>query len=172
MSEQFPAGNYPSMPNEPGYGGDPSGAPPPSVDNAVKLMLVRAALSLVGLLLTVSNKGSLKDAIHKASPNLDPGQVDTAVNVAVTGSIVVGLVVTVLYVLLALQVRKGKSWARIVTLVFAGLSVLFGLVSLVSLRSAAPAISHVFQVVLLAVDIAIVVLLTRGPSTAYFRPRV
>jgi len=54
------------------------------------------------------------------------------VSVAITVGVVFAVVFTALYVLLALQVRTGRSWARTVTWVLAGLSALLGVVSLLS----------------------------------------
>ena len=76
------------------------------------------------------------------------------------------MVFLVLYVLLAMQVAKGKNWARIVTLVLAGLGVL-SLIS--SFVATAPALSHVVSIVSGLIDLGIFVLLLTGGSGAYFR---
>ena len=61
-----------------------------------------------------------------------PTELGSAVSVAITVGVVFAVVFTALYVLLALQVRTGRSWARIVTWVLAGLSALLGVASLLS----------------------------------------
>jgi hypothetical protein len=167
MSEQADAfGNYSPMPAEPPREPLAAGLAPSTVVNTVKLMLVRAGLSLIALAVLLGTKKSLKSQILKASPSFDPAKVDTAASVAITVGIVVGIIFIGLYVLLALQVRKGKSWARIVTLVLAGLSVLSGLVSQLQ---PAPGLSRSLGLVNLVLDIAIIALLTRRPSVEYFR---
>ena len=79
-----------------------------------------------------------------------------------------GLVFAVLYVLLAIQVRKGKNWARIVTFVLAGLGVLGGLLSLLGDGTG---LEKGVGVIVLLVDIAIIVLLALKPSSEYFASR-
>lgn len=133
------------------------------VKTAVKLMFARAALTVVGFLLSLTQQDALRTALHKASPSVD---VDAAVKTATTIGIVVGLIFVVLYVLLALQVGKGKNWARIVTWVLAGLAVLGGLASLAGTDTA---LGKLVVVVILVLDIAIIVLLARPAASAYFR---
>jgi hypothetical protein len=169
MTEQsYPGAGYPAMPGEPAQLPAMQGPPPPSVANAVKLMMVRAALSLLGLLVLFGTKSSLKEQILKADPTLSATKLDTALTVAITVGIVVAVIFTALYVLLALQVRKGKSWARIVTLVLAALSVLSGLSVL---TQPATGLTRLLGVVDLALDVAIIVLLLLRPSAEYFRRR-
>lgn len=159
--------NYPSMPAAPGYEPVAAGQPPPPVDTAVKLMFARAGFSLLSLLVLWGTKGSLKDQIRKANPSYDLSKLDSTATAAITVGIVVGLIFIGLYIALALQVRKGKRWARTVTLVLAALSVLSGLLTL-----AQPTIvvSRLLELLAVAFDIAIIFLLTRRPSADYFRP--
>lgn len=168
MSDQaFPPGGYPSMPGEPAHQPARQGPPPPSVANAVKLMFLRAGLGLLGLLVTLATRGSLRDQLSRANPSSDMAQLDSLVNAAITIGLISGVVFIALYVLLALQVRRAKSWARIVTLVLAGLTILG---TLASLTQPTPGLSRALGLVVLLVDVAIVVLLVRRPSAEYFRP--
>ncbi|MCW2714775.1 MAG: hypothetical protein JWN88_1822 [Frankiales bacterium] len=163
MSDQFD-NPYPPMPGQP-YSGPASAGPAPArVENAFKLMLARAALSLVGIVTAFATKDALTEQLQPeaTTSNVD---VDTLVTAALTVAAVIGLILAVLYVLLALQVRKGKSWARIVTLVIAGLSILFGLFGLFG---DAPAISKLLSVLILVIDIAIVAMLVDKKSAAFF----
>lgn len=161
-------GGLPSMPPEPARDPALQAPPPPPVANAVRLMLVRAVLTLLSLLTLFLTKDSLRDAIAKKNSGYDAAKLDTVVNAAIAVGVVLGIIFTVLYVLLALQVRKGKSWARIVTWVIAGLSVLSGLSSF---AQPAPGLSRLLQVVVLLLDVAIIVLLAARPSNEYFRRR-
>lgn len=167
MSEQNYPG-YPAMPGEPAYPSQPAGPPPSTVANAAKLMMVRAGLSLLGLLVLFGTKGSLKEQILKADPTLDTARLDTALTVAIAVGIAIAVLFTALYVWLALQVRKGKSWARIVTLVLAVLSVLSGLSSLMQ---PATGLTRLLGLVDVVLDIGIIVLLLMRPSVEYFRRR-
>jgi hypothetical protein len=166
MSDQaYPAGGYPSMPAEPPSDPAVQGPPPPPVANAAKLMLLRAALNLLGLLVLLGTRSSLKDQIRNADPTLSPAELDTAVTTTIAAGLVFGIVFIALYVLLALQVRKGKNWARIVTWVLAGVSALSGLASL---AQPIPGLSRILGLVTLLLDAAIIVLLALRPSSQYF----
>lgn len=164
ITDQAYSGGYPSMPPAPGR----PVTPPAQVSNAVKLMFVRAAVSLLGLLTAFLLRDSLAEVIKQQNPAFDDRQLDTALTAGLAVSVVFGLVYLVLYVLLALQVQKGRSWARIVTLVLAGLSVLSGLYSLFA---AAPALSKGLGLVTLLLDVAIFALLVSKPAAEYVRAR-
>ena len=116
----------------------------------------------------LATKNSLKDAIKKNDSTLTAKEVNDAVNLGITIAVVFGVILVVLYVLLAIQVGKGKNWARIVTWVLVGLSTLFGLASFAQPESA---LSRVLSIVGLIIDIAIIVLLAQKPSNEYFRTR-
>lgn len=157
------------MTYQPYSGGDDAPAPmtsdPGPVRTAVNLMFVRAALTVVGFLLGLTQQDALRTALRKSNPNVD---VDAAVRTGIIIGTVVGIILVVLYILLALQVRKGKNWARIVTWVLAGLAVVAGLAGL---AGTAITLSKLVAVVTLILDIAIIVLLARPAASAYFRSR-
>jgi hypothetical protein len=142
----------------------PLGPPPSSVVNAVRLMFLGAALSALGIIVLLTAKSSMRTAIANKNPNYDAHKLDTAVNAAIAISVVFGIIFLVLYVLLALQVRKGKNWARIVTLVITAIGVLS---TLSSYAQPAPAIVHIFGTISGLLDLAIIVLLVQ--SKQYFR---
>lgn len=144
----------------------PQGSAPASVSTAVTLMYIRAAIALIGIVLLLGSKNTLKRDILKHNPSANSARLDSLLNSAIAIGIVGGLVFIVLYVLLAMQVRKGKSWARIVTWVLAGLGVLG---ALASLAQVAPPLNHVAYIVEGLIDVAIIVLLAKGDSNAYFR---
>lgn len=162
--------SYPSYtgPEEPLAGG-PTGPAPQSTALAVRLMYLLAALSVVGLVVTLATRSSLESAIRTRSPNLSAGQVHTALDVGIAFAVVVGVVFLVLYTLLARQVGRGRNWARVVTVVLAALSVLSTLSALVQPGATA---SKALSVVSLLVNLALVYLLAvRADSRAYFAAR-
>lgn len=169
MSDPYGAGPYNPMPGEPPRGPITRGPAPPPVTNAVRLMFVQAALSVLGFIVLLGTKDTLRTEILKKNTGYSAQKLDDAVNAAIAIGIVIGIIFTVLYVLLALQVGKGKNWARIVTWVLAGLGVLSGLVSL---GQPEPALSRVLSIIGLLIDIAIIVFLAQKPSNEYFRKRV
>lgn len=157
---------YTPMPGEPPHGPILRGAAPPPVLNAVRLMFVSAALGVLGLIVLLATKDTLKEEILKHNRDFSAHKLDDAVNLAVAVGIVVGLIFIVLYVLIALQVRNGKNWARIVTWILAGLGVLS---ALTSLTQPEPALSRALTLVGGVIDLAIIVLLAQRPSNQYFR---
>lgn len=161
---------YQPMPPAP-QGGTPVGrkdprTAPSTVRGAVWIMFALAAFGLISLIVVFADKDALRKAIRDANTSYDTQHIDTAVNTAVTIAVVIGLVLLVLYVLLALQVRKGKNWARIVTWVLAGLGVLGGISTLAQPQAA---LSKVVAGVELVLYILLIVLLAMRPSNEYFR---
>lgn len=167
MSDQIgPGAGYTPMPGETPPAPISGGPAPATVGNAVRLMMIRAALGVLGIIVVLATKSSLKKEILKHNRSADAARLDSLVNTAITVGIVVGIVFIVLYVLLALQVRNGRNWARIVTWVIAGLGVLS---ALSSLAQPEPALSRVVSAISAILDIAIIVLLAQRPSNQYFR---
>ena len=166
MSDQFDGGSgHAPMPGEPPSSPVGRGPAPEPVANAVRLMFVRAALGVLGVLLVLATKTTLKSEIVKRNPTADSAKLDSLLNTALAVGVVIGLVFIVLYVLLALKVRDGRNWARIVTWVLAGLGVLGGLAALAQPE---PALSRVVSVISAALDVVIIVLLAQRPASRYF----
>lgn len=165
MSDQFGTG-YTPMPGEQPQAPITRAPAPSTVRNTVGIMLVRAGLGVIGIIVVLATKDSLKKAILKKNPTADTARLNTLLNTAITVGVVIGIIFIVLYVLLALQVRKGKNWARIVTWVLAGLGVLS---ALGSLAQPEPALSRVVSLIGGLLDLVIIVLLSQRPSNQYFR---
>ena len=169
MSESTSSyGDYPSMPGEPMSQPRPAGPAPSSVLTAVRLMFARAAVSLLGLLSVLASRDALERQIRASQPTATGETLQNAVNVAITVGLVFGVIFLVLYVLLAMQVRKGRSWARIVTFVLAGLAIVSALGSLLQ---PANGLSRVLALITLLLDVAIIYLLAQRQSGAYFTSR-
>ena len=144
----------------------PAGPPPSSVVNATRLMFVSAGLGVIGLIVLLASKSTLRDEIAKKNPGYDAHKLDTVVNAAVAVGITFGVIFIVLYVLLALQVKKGKNWARVVTWILAALGVLSALSSLAQTNTGG---SRAASLIGGVVDLAIIILLLQKPSNDYFR---
>ena len=137
---------------------------PNAVRNAVLLMYIRAGLGVLAIIVTLATKNSLHSVIRDQHPDYSPERVNQLANNAVTASVVIGIVFLVLYVLLAIQVARGRNWARVVTWVVSGLGVL-GLLSVFGESSAA---SKIVGVVSGLLAVAVIVLLAMAPSNEYF----
>ena len=164
-----PPGNYPSRPEESIGGPAVQTPPPPSVVNAVRLVVARVVLALVGVVVALGSQDAMRSAMVKASPTLDQSSLDLAVRVAVGFSVVSGVVFAIVWGVLARLLLRGTNWARIVVWVFAGLSVATGLIGL---RNAANGLNLAVGLLDMCLDAAIIVLLARRSSSEFFhRPQ-
>jgi hypothetical protein len=165
MSDQTGAsGGFGSMPSVQPEPQTATGPAPTSVTTAVQLMFVGAALGVLGTIMTIVNKDEIRQQIIENNPNVQ--NIDAIFNGTVVFGVVVGVVSTLLWIWLALMVRKGRNWARIVTWVLAAISLLL----------TAPALFNpliTFDAILSAINgilaIAIIVLLTMRTSNEFFR---
>lgn len=148
------------------YDPDRSSAPPVEVVRAVQLMFARIGIGMVNAAITLASGTAIKDAMRAEDPTLPPAEVDERYTQSVAIAICLAALLAVLYLLLALRVLHGRSWARIVTWVVAGLG-LFG--GLLGLFATGTDLEKAVVVVGLLVDAAIVLLLARERSNTYFR---
>jgi hypothetical protein len=164
---------YPgAMPGMPPAAGAPrpAGPRPASVTTAVRLMWAGAALSLVSALLTPTMgdamRTQIRDAIASSGSSMDPGTLDGFVTVILGLAVVFGLVEAGLWLLMAWQNGKGRTWARIVATVLFALGLLSGLSSLAQ-ASVAPLLT-VLSVAGAIVGAVAVFFLWRKDSSAWF----
>lgn len=163
--------NYPPTGPPPGgdggYLGIPQGPPPPppSVLTAVKLMYLGAALSAIGILVGLLGRPAVKTAVEKAQPAYTASQVNAIVAATVAISILSGLIAVGLWLWMAYANKAGKSWARITSTVFFGLSAL-GLVTLA--LGTTPALNKIVLVLVFLVGLGAIIFLWKSDSSAYF----
>ncbi len=158
--------SYPTTGSE--YSPQPPQAPK-SVLNAVKLMYVGAALSVVGLIVGLTSIGSLKNALRQAAINahkpLTASQLHTAEIAGVAFIILIGLIGIGLWLWMARMNGAGKSWARVVATVLFGLSTLSTLTSIA--RPSATG-TRLFGLLDWLVGVGAIVLLYQRESSNYF----
>jgi hypothetical protein len=121
MYQAYPGG-APQVPGPP--------APPTSVQNAVRLMYAGAALSALGLILSLVAIGSLRADIIARDHSLTSSQVHAAEVIAISFAVIIGLIGIGLWVWMAQANKRGKNWARILASVLFGLDTVLLLVSL------------------------------------------
>jgi len=151
--------------HDPGRPAHPDPTPPADVLRAVQLMFARVAVGVVSAVVTVTSGNAIKSSIRAGDPALRPDQVESQYARTVGIATGLGVVVAVLFVLVALQVREGRNWARIVTWVVAGLGVLGGLLALFS---SGTLVEKAITVVALLLDVQIIVLLATRSANEYF----
>ena len=143
---------------------------PPEVIRATQLMFLRVAIGLISAIITFASGDAIKTSIRDRDPSLTTDQVNSAYAVGVAVAIVFGVIFAALYILLAIQVRKGKNWARILGTVFAALSILsylFGMLGAL-MYGGLGIVLIVIALIALIVDIQWIVNAFKAPNSAYF----
>jgi hypothetical protein len=177
---------YPSS----GQSAEPPRPPAPApVQTAVKLMYAGAAISAATAIIVLALIPAIKAALRTANPSLTAGQVRD-VNVLITLAIVFGLVTAVLWLWMARANGYGRNWARIVSTVLSGLATLeltrarshyrggylarFAVggheYSVIHSVFGAVVLGMIVPVTLWLIGLAVVWLLWRPVSSAFFKP--
>ena len=166
MYQKYPSGGL--------SGGNPMMAPvrpaaPAPVLNAVKLMYAGAAVSLVSLIISLTDISGTKAAIRKARPTLTVAQVNQLNGFIIGLAIVSGLVGVGLWLWMSWANKGGKNWARILSTVLFGLATLdlFGVFS-----QPKTALGLIFPLVTWLIGLGVIVLLWRPESSQFFKPSV
>jgi hypothetical protein len=157
------------------YGQQPYGAPQPpaeqpgSIRTAVMLMRVGALLSLLSLLTTFLFRDQIRDQVEETlesqGTTITADTVDAAVAVGTAFAVFFGLIGVALWLWMAWANGRGKGWARIVaTVLFALSAVSF----LFSFTQPQPLLNTVVGLVNLVLGAAIVFLLWKRESSAYY----
>jgi len=103
-------------------------------------------------------------ASQESDTNLSDAEIVAAVNGLVVIAVVVGGVVGVAGIFAAINLTRGRRWARVMATVVVGVALLFSVVGLLGSGGVAIAV-HALVIVSGA---AALVLLYRGPSNAFF----
>jgi hypothetical protein len=183
MSQPYPSSGRPAEPLRP--------AAPAPVLTAVKLMYAGAAVSTVTLIIALALIPAVKAALRTAHPSLTAAQVSD-VNTLITLAMASGLAVIAVWLWMARANGQGQNWARILCTVLFGLATL----ELIRVRPQYPggylahfAVGgHVYSVIhsvvgatvlglivpvlLWLTGLAVVWLLWRPASSAFFNGRV
>ena len=139
---------------------------PPSVLNAVKVMYVGAATSLLGIVIDIATVSATKTAIEKRSPHLSVTQVNSSQHVLVAGFIAGGVIAAAIWIVLARASAAGHNWARITGTVLFALSTVD---TIGGLAAPVAALVKIWAVLVWLVALAAIVFLWRRSSTAYFK---
>ena len=136
---------------------------PVSVQRAVKLMYVGAAVSTVSLIISLVSFSGTKAAIRKQRPSLTVAQVNQLDTFIIALALISGLLGVALWLWMARAVGRGRNWARILS------TALFGLAT--PGLTGNNGVAQVFCAVLTwLTGLAAVWLLWRPASRAFFRP--
>jgi hypothetical protein len=155
----------------PGGAQSPVPAPSPTsapltVSRAAQVMYVGVAASLVGVVIDLLMRHTIRTAIVQNSTKLTPSQVSNGYHAELVLLIVFGLIGAGLWFWMARSCLAGKNWARIASTVFFGIDT----VALLLNATAAPGggLTRLYGIVVWAIGLTAIVLLWRRSSSAYF----
>jgi hypothetical protein len=144
------------------------GPVPGTVRIAIVLMFVGALAALVGIIVTLTNVDHIRELFENTVPKMEPDKVDNATTFAIVEQIVLNVLRAAIWVGLALFVRQGRHWARIVSTLVAAVGVLLMLRGIGGTDEVGAMIAGWGQVVC---GVLAVVLIWLPPSMDWFRPR-
>jgi hypothetical protein len=161
MYQPYPSGGKPLESLRP--------AAPASVQNAVKLMYAGAAVSLVSLVISLTDISGTKAAIRKARPDLTATQISQLNGFIIGVAIISGVVGIGLWLWMSWANKEGKNWARIFSSVLFGLATLdlFGVFS-----QPKTALGLIFPLLTWVIGLGAIVLIWRPDSSRFFKPPV
>ncbi len=175
----FPAFGAPDAPAYPGHPGSyaaaepaaPAPRRPRSIEIAVRLMWAGAVLSGVSLIVTLVTLGSLKDHVRQGlrdnHTSYTAHDFDTLFHTVVILAVIEALIAIGLWLWMAWKNGAGRRWARTVSTLLGGLSLVLSLYAIVSGTTIAASLILTLLNLLLA--IAILAFLWRGESSEFYR---
>lgn len=184
--EQLPSASSPSPSGYPGpmspVGGAapvPSGpvvSRPKEVEISFGLWVTSVVIGLISSVIFVSQfdsfRGIMLEEMRRQSPGpsgaLDESRLDTIVTVVFVVALAIMLIITLVQLLFAFFMRKGRNWARIVLAVIGGILVLVGIPSLLGVSGGQLLLTLVSLLVVLG---AIVTMFLPG-AHPWFRPHL
>jgi hypothetical protein len=151
---------------------------PPSVDRAFWAAVVWVSLSVLTVLVEWAHRSYVRELVldlnKHATKKRDystPAKLDNAVNSVLAQQLIFVIVLGFLIMLTALQMRRGRSWARWVLLVVAVIPIpIFPgvLQQLSGLRASAPTLIKLSLVATAAAALAVVIFLAMPATSRYF----
>jgi len=139
---------------------------PTSVMNAVKVMYAGAAVSIIGILIEILTVNATKSAIEKRSPHSSASQINAAQHTLIAGFIVTGVIATALWIVIALNCKAGRSWARYTGTVFFAIATIDAVGATLAPEAG---LVKIWAVVTWLVGLTAVILLWRRSSTEFFQ---
>jgi hypothetical protein len=174
MYQPYPGGD--ASPQQSGMPGAPVKPPlPQSVARAVQVMYLGALASLVGIVIDLLTRHSLRTFIADHATNkgkrLTAAQVNDAYHVELVALVVVGLISIGLWLWMAQMNKRGKNWARITSTVFFALSTLGAIGSLAGGAFSGGSATRFYSLVVWVIGGVALIFLWQRSSTEYFKPR-
>ena len=138
---------------------------PSQVANAVKVMYVGAATSIIGIIIDILTVHATKIAIERRSHRLTMTQIDASQHALIAGFIVGGLIGAAAWIIVARNCQGGKNWARITGTVLFAIATLD---TIVGLTAPLAVTVKIWGVLVWLIGLIAVVFLWQRPSTEFF----
>ncbi len=175
MYQPYPGGDQP--PQQSGQLGQPEApAPrsiPQSVARAVQVMYVGALASLIGIVIELLTRHSLRTFIaNHATRNgkrLTATQVADTYHAELVVLVVVGLIGIALWIWMAQMNKRGRNWARIVSTVFFAIDTLGAIGGLAGGSLSGGNANRFYGLVVWVIGGIAIILLWRRSSSEYFK---
>jgi hypothetical protein len=138
---------------------------PSSVQNAVRLMYVGAAISTVSFIVSLATIGGTKTAIRKDFPKYTTQQVNQEAKFIVVLAVISGVLGIALWLWMARKTGEGKGWARILSSVL----FLFSTLDMIGVIAGPKTFTIIFPILTWLIGLGAIVLLWQPVSSSYFR---
>ena len=172
MYQPYPGGDQP--PAQSGQFAAPVRPPiPQSVTRAVQVMYLGAVASLVGVIIELLTRHSLRtyisDHATRNGKRLTAVQVADTYHAELVVLVVVGLIAVALWIWMAQMNQRGRNWARITSTVFFALATLSAIGGLAGGTLSGGSINRFYGLLVWVIGGVAIILLWRPSSTEYFK---
>jgi hypothetical protein len=173
MYQPFPGGGDQS----PQQSGEPGAlAPrtaPQSVTRAVQLMYLGAVASLIGIIIELLLRHSLRtyiaDHVTRNGKRLTASQVNNTYHAELVVLVVVGLIGVALWIWMAQMNKSGKNWARITSTVFFAIDTIGAIGGLAGGALSGGSVNRFYGLVVWVIGLAAIFFLWQRTSTEYIK---
>lgn len=162
MYQQYPGGAGAGMPPASG----PVSAPQ-SVNRAARVMYVGVAASLVGIVIDLLLRHSIRTAIAQHSSKMTAAGVNDTYHAELVVLVVFGVIGAGLWFWMARSCLAGKSWARVTSTVFFGIDTVSVLIGAAAAQSGGA--TRIYGFVVWVIGLIAIIFLWQRPSSDYFR---
>ena len=169
MSEQQPPANnysYNAYASNQAAAAPPAPVRPKQVDMGFWLLIAAAVVSIISIPVSFAWMNSVEfeeSIVQNSTVAISASEMDAIIAITVATTVFIAAISLAVALLVALFIRKGHNWARIVATVFAAL----GLLGLTNLATGG-ALLAVLTVLSVLLPVAAVIMLWMKPSTEYF----
>ena len=140
---------------------------PQSIVRAVRVMYVGMAVSVIGIIVNLTQLSAIKRAIQEHGRTLTPSQLNSTYHFEIVLLVVGGVLGAVLWFWMARSCGSGKSWARIVSTVLFAIETITVLANFARLSGGG--VSRFYGIIIWIVGLIAIVLLWQRQSSDYFR---